>query len=164
MRHWLVDQNRRNLAGVARQAAIEQRCQHQESGDGQQAEPRSPPRIDAAHRAYGDGARNEQEVIAHIADMVMDVYAMESALLRTQRILTDRGIVNIRVQADITRVFARDAAYRVETAARAIASEIEDEKFATGIDALVHRYPMKAIAARRRIADAVIQAERYFLG
>lgn len=120
--------------------------------------------IDAAHRTYGDGARNEQEVIAHIADMVMDVYAMESALLRTQRILTDRGIVNIRVQADITRVFARDAASRVERAARAIASEIEDEKFAAAIDALVHRYPMKAIAARRRIADAVIQAERYFLG
>ena len=43
--------------------------------------------IDAANRTYGEDARNEQEVIAHIADMVMDVYAMESALLRTQRSL-----------------------------------------------------------------------------
>jgi alkylation response protein AidB-like acyl-CoA dehydrogenase len=48
--------------------------------------------IGAANRAYGDGARNEQEVIAQIADMVMDVYAIESALLRTQRLLNDRGI------------------------------------------------------------------------
>jgi alkylation response protein AidB-like acyl-CoA dehydrogenase len=119
--------------------------------------------IDAAHGTYGDGARNEQEVIAHIADMVMDVYAMESALLRTQRLFTDRGIENSRVQADITRVFARDAASRVETAARAVASEIEDEKCAAAIDALLHRYPMKSIAARRRIADSVINAGRYFL-
>jgi alkylation response protein AidB-like acyl-CoA dehydrogenase len=115
----------------------------------------------AAHRAYGDGARDEQEVIALIADMVMDVYAMESALLRTQRLLTDRGIEKVKVQADITRVFARDAAFRVERAAHAVASEIGDEKGSAAIDALVHRSPMKSIAARRRIADAVIQAGRY---
>jgi alkylation response protein AidB-like acyl-CoA dehydrogenase len=119
--------------------------------------------IAAAHRAYGDGARDEQEVIALIADMVMDVYAMESALLRTQRLLADRGIEKIGVQEDITRVFARDASSRVKKAARAVASEIEDEKCSTAIDELAHRSPMKSIAARRRIADAVIQAGRYFL-
>lgn len=119
--------------------------------------------IAAAHRAYGDAARNEQEVIALIADMVMDVYAMESTLLRTQRLLTDRGIESCRVQADITRVFARDAALRIQRAARAVASEAEDEKATAAIDALTHRSPMKSIAARRRIADAVIQAGRYLL-
>ena len=106
--------------------------------------------IGAAHRAYGDGARNEQEVIAHIADMVMDVYAMESALLRTERLLTDRGVEAIQVQADITRVFTRDAALRVEGAARAVACETADEKCSAAIDELAHRDPMKAVAARRR--------------
>jgi len=119
--------------------------------------------IGAANRAYGDGARNEQEVIAHIADMVMAVYAMESALLRTQRVLTDRGLDAIHVQADITRVFTRDAASQVERAARAVASETEDEKCLAAIDEFARRDPMKSIAARRRIADAVIQAGRYFL-
>jgi butyryl-CoA dehydrogenase len=119
--------------------------------------------IAAANRAYGDGARNEQEVIALIADMVMDVYAMESALLRTQRLLTDRGIEKISVQADITRVFARDAASRVKQAALAVASETADEKCAATIDELAHRSPMKSIAARRRIADAVTSSGRYFL-
>src|SRR6185369_14648037 len=70
--------------------------------------------IACAHRAYGDGARNEQEVIGQIAEMVMDVYAMESALLRTQRLVSSKGIDDCRVQADITRVFARDAASRIE--------------------------------------------------
>ncbi len=119
--------------------------------------------IACAHRAYGDGARNEQEVIGQIAEMVMDVYAMESALLRTQRLLTSKGIDNCRVQADITRVFARDAASGIERRARAIASETEDEKCAAAIDNFAHRSPMKSIAARRRIADAVINAGRYFL-
>ena len=119
--------------------------------------------IGAANRAYGDGARNEQEIIALIADMVMDVYAAESALLRTQRLLTDRGIEATRVQADITRVFTRDAASRIERAARAVASETEDDKCSAAIEELSHRDPMKAIAARRRIADAAIQAGKYHL-
>jgi alkylation response protein AidB-like acyl-CoA dehydrogenase len=119
--------------------------------------------IGAAKRAYGDAARNEQEVIAQIADMVMDVYAMETALLRTQRLVTDRGIENIRAQADITRVFVRDAASRVERAARLVASETEDENCVAAIDRNVHRSPMKSFAARRRIADALIEAGRYYL-
>ena len=95
--------------------------------------------------------------------MVMDVYAMESALLRTQRVLNSRGIEGSRLQADITRVFARDAASRVERAARATASETADEKCVEAIDELVHHSPMKSIAARRRIADAAIQAGKYNL-
>jgi hypothetical protein len=67
------------------------------------------------------------------------------------------------VQADITRVFARDAASHVERAARAVASETEDEKCEAAIDELAHSSPMKSIAARRRIADAVISFGRYFL-
>ena len=119
--------------------------------------------IGAAHKAFGDAARNEQEVIALIAEMVMDVYAVESTLLRTQQLMTDRGIEATPIQSDITRVFVRDAASRVEKAARAIAAELEDEKFSAALDELAQRSPMKSIAAHRRIADAVIDAGRYFL-
>jgi alkylation response protein AidB-like acyl-CoA dehydrogenase len=119
--------------------------------------------IGAAHRAYGDAARNEQEVIALISDMVMDVYAIESSLLRTQRLLNDKGIEATTIQADITRVFAREAAARVERAASTVANETEDAKCSEAINELLHRSPMQAMAARRRIADAVINAGRYFL-
>jgi alkylation response protein AidB-like acyl-CoA dehydrogenase len=118
--------------------------------------------IGAANKAFGDAARNEQEVIALIAEMVMDVYAMESTLLRTQRLMTDRGIEATHIQSEITRVFVRDAASRVEKAARAIAAELEDEKSSAALDELAQRFPVKSIAARRRIADAVIDAGRYF--
>jgi len=67
------------------------------------------------------------------------------------------------VQADITRVFARDAASLIENAARAVASETEDEKCLAAINDFVYRSPMKSMAARRRIADAVIRAGKYNL-
>jgi hypothetical protein len=112
-------------------------------------------------RAYGDRARDQQEALGLIADMVMDVYAMESALLRTRRLFDERGLEKCSVQTDITRVFARDAALRIERAARAVVTETADEKSEELIGQLAAHTPIKAIAARRRIADAVIDAGRY---
>jgi alkylation response protein AidB-like acyl-CoA dehydrogenase len=112
--------------------------------------------------AYGERARDEQEALGLIADMVMDVYAMESALLRTQKIMADRGKENCLVQADVTRVFVREAATRVERAAQMVATETADGDAAI-IDHLTHRAPIKAIAARRRIAESITEAGRYNL-
>jgi alkylation response protein AidB-like acyl-CoA dehydrogenase len=119
--------------------------------------------IGSVARAYGDRARDEQEALGLIADMVMDVYAMESALLRTQRLMADRGKEKCSVQSDITRIFVREAALRIERAAHLTETETADDKGATIIDKLVHRAPIKAIAARRRIADRVIEAGKYNL-
>jgi alkylation response protein AidB-like acyl-CoA dehydrogenase len=117
--------------------------------------------LESVERAYGDNAREQQEALGLIADMVMDVYAMESGLLRTRRLFDERGLEKCLVQTDITRVFTRDAALRIERAARAVVTETGDEKSAELIDQLVEHVPLKAIAARRRIADAVIQAGKY---
>jgi alkylation response protein AidB-like acyl-CoA dehydrogenase len=116
-------------------------------------------------RAYGDGARNEQEALALASDMVMDAYAMESALLRTQKLMLGRGQQATAVQADITRVFIREAMMRVERAARLVAAETTDDgaDAASWIEDLVYRAPIKMIAARRRIADAVIAVGKYNL-
>jgi alkylation response protein AidB-like acyl-CoA dehydrogenase len=109
-------------------------------------------------QAYGDRVRDEQEQLALIADMVMDIYAIESALLRTDRLILEGR--DARLQTAIARVFARDAAARVERAAKCLAAELE---MAQEIDGSAYRAPIRTIAARRQIADAVIAAERYNL-
>jgi len=116
-------------------------------------------------RAYGKRARDEQECLALIADSVMDVYAMESTLLRTQKLVSSRGADSVPVQIDITRVFVREAARRVEQAARAVLIETSEagKGPASIIDRLGHQSPIKAIAARRRIADSIVEAGRYNL-
>jgi len=121
--------------------------------------------IAAVERAYGERSRDEQEALGLIADMVMDVYAMESAMLRTEKLLAAGRISNDSTQAYITRAFVRDAVMRVERAARAIASETAEagDNGQAIIDDMMYRAPMKGIAARRRIADAIIEAGRYNL-
>ncbi|HJQ67482.1 MAG TPA: acyl-CoA dehydrogenase family protein [Blastocatellia bacterium] len=115
--------------------------------------------------AHGDRARDEQELLGLIAEMVMDVYALESALLRTQRVINERGLERSAIPIEITRVFARDAASRVERAGRMIATETGagDDKGADLIDRLTHHAPIKMVQARRRIADAMIAAGKYNL-
>jgi alkylation response protein AidB-like acyl-CoA dehydrogenase len=119
--------------------------------------------IRSVDRAYGDKARDEQECFGLISDMVMDVYAMESALLRTRRLVDERDAEQVLVQIDITKVFVRDAAMRVEQKAQTVATETEDKDCAAVIDNASHKDPIKAIAARRRIAEAMINAGKYNL-
>jgi alkylation response protein AidB-like acyl-CoA dehydrogenase len=121
--------------------------------------------IAAVARAYGKRARDEQECLALIADSVMDVYAMESALLRTQKLVSSRGAEGAPAQIDITRLFVREAARRVEQASRAIHVETsEDGKAPAAVaDRRGHQSPIKTVAARRRIADSVVEAGRYNL-
>jgi alkylation response protein AidB-like acyl-CoA dehydrogenase len=121
--------------------------------------------IGSVAQAYGDRARDEQEALGLISDMVIDVYAMESVLLRTQKRMLARGEQATSVQGEITRVFIREALMRIERAARLIVTETaaEDEDGAALIEGLIHRAPIKMIAARRRIADSVIAAGKYNL-
>ena len=94
----------------------------------------------------------------------MDVYAMESALLRTQKLIIDRGQDKAAVQIEIVRVFARDAAARVERAARIVVTEAEsDDKTAAVIERLVHRAPIKLIAARANTPCQLGRAVKYNL-
>ncbi|HKF55524.1 MAG TPA: acyl-CoA dehydrogenase family protein [Blastocatellia bacterium] len=120
--------------------------------------------IARADSKYGERVRDEQEILGLIAEMVMDVYAMESMLLRTRRVIEQSGASRAATQIDIARVFARDAAGRVERAARAIETETaaDDGAPAHGGD-LNQVLPIKAIAARRRIADSIISSGRYNL-
>jgi butyryl-CoA dehydrogenase len=119
--------------------------------------------IESVARAYGENARDQQEALGLIADMVMDVYALESALLRTRRLFEQQGMEKVSVQTEITRVFTRDAALRIERAAQAVLTETGDEKSAELIEQLAEHAPIKSIAGRRSIADAVIRAGKYFL-
>jgi alkylation response protein AidB-like acyl-CoA dehydrogenase len=120
--------------------------------------------IARADSAYGERARDEQEILGLVAEMVMDVYAIESTLLRTMRLIEERGPSAAATQVDITRVFTRDAAGRILRAARAVEAETaEGEVNFDSDDGGGAVLPIKAIAARRRIADAIIAAGRYNL-
>ena len=116
-----------------------------------------------AAKKYGKALGSEQEVVGRLADMAIEVYALESALLRAEK-MQARGGGHAATAADIAQVFAADAADRLEQAAKNALATIEGPDAGAAIDrvhALLRHGPVNTIAARRRIADAVIDANRY---
>ena len=120
-----------------------------------------------AQSVYGAALTSEQEVLSHIADMIIEVYALESALLRTEKMIATRAERDCVIPVDISRVYASDAAARLEHSARQVVAALADGDEADSLFAAVQRLTSHAtyntVAARRRIADSVIKAGRYYL-
>ena len=121
----------------------------------------------AAARKYMKKLADEQEIIALISDIIIELFAMESALLRTLKIIEKEGESQAEIQAAVTRVYINDAFPRVELMAKQIFAALsEGEELRTNLMALkrLARYtPVNSIALRRKIADSSLPVARYHL-
>ena len=103
-------------------------------------------------------------MLAQIADVVIETYASESALLRAAK-MASRGDRRAALADDIARVYVHDAADTVAAASRQVVEALGDRgadgALGERVARLVAAPAFDAIAARRRIADAVIEAGRY---
>jgi alkylation response protein AidB-like acyl-CoA dehydrogenase len=111
------------------------------------------------------GLEKEQEVIGVLSNLVMDVYAMESLLLRTLKKLSVMGSESCAVEAAATRVSIYDACDRVEVGARrALARIAGGDALHTHLAVLrrfLRRTPPDTIELRRRVADRALELQRY---
>ena len=108
---------------------------------------------------------DQQEILIGIADIIMDAYAMESAILRTQKLAAVQGEEAAARYIDMTRVFCNDAVERIDARAKnTLAGMAEGDELRTLLAAL-RRFtkltPVNTIVARQRIADVMIEANRY---
>jgi alkylation response protein AidB-like acyl-CoA dehydrogenase len=118
-----------------------------------------------AMQKYGQKLAEEQELIAALANIVMEIYAMESSLLRAQKAAANRGEAPASVMIDAARVFISDAAERVDhEAKRALAAVHEGDMLTTQL-AVLRRFGKRpivdTIALRRRVAAAIQAQDRY---
>src|SRR5215475_8064307 len=118
-----------------------------------------------AVQKFREKLADEQELVAALADIVMEVYAMESSVLRAQKAAGARGESANAVMQDAARVFVADAMERVEhDAKRAIAAVNDGDKLTTQMAVLKRfgkRWTVDTIALRRNIAAAVQGQDRY---
>jgi alkylation response protein AidB-like acyl-CoA dehydrogenase len=118
-----------------------------------------------AVQKFRDKLADEQELIGALSNVVMEIYAMESCLLRAQKAAAARGEAATQTMVDAARVFINDAAERIEhEARRAIAAVHEGDMLTTQIAVLKRfgkRAPVDTIALRRRVAAAVQSQDRY---
>ncbi len=121
--------------------------------------------LGAAAQKYALDLANQQEVLMCASNIIIDTYAMESALLRALKTAAAEGAEKTALIQDVTRTFINDALGRIELEARqALAALSEGDTLRTQLAALkkLLRYtPYNTIAARRRIAQAIIRAEAY---
>ena len=108
---------------------------------------------------------DQQEILLGIADVIMDAYAMESAILRAQKLAASEGEAAAARYIDMTRVFCNDAVERIEARAKnTLAGMSEGDELRTLLAAL-RRFtkltPMNTIVARQRIADVLIEANKW---
>jgi alkylation response protein AidB-like acyl-CoA dehydrogenase len=118
-----------------------------------------------AVQRFREKLADEQELIGALSNMVMEIYAMESCLLRAQKAAAAKGESATQTMIDAARVFINDAAERVEhEAKRAIAAVHEGDMLTTQMAVLKRfgkRAPVDTIALRRRVAAAVQSQDRY---
>jgi len=118
-----------------------------------------------AVQKFREKLAEEQELIGALSNMVMEVYAMESCLLRAQKASAAKGEASASVMIDATRVFIADAAERLEhEAKRAIAAVHEGDMLTTQMAVLKRfgkRGAVDTIALRRKVAAAVQAQDRY---
>jgi len=110
--------------------------------------------------AFGGEFKDAQELQAFIADVAIEMFAIESGIARAEK-LRAGGDRRAGLAADIVRVYVSDAANRVASAAgqaaAALASRSGDASLTPEIQSLVRCEGIDTIAARRRIAEAVVE-------
>jgi len=107
----------------------------------------------------------QQEILMGIADIIMDTFAMESAILRARKLASAQGEAAAARYVDMTQVFCNDAVGRIETQAKhTLAGMSEGDELRTLLAALrrfTKLQPLNTIAARQRIADDLIKANKW---
>lgn len=118
-----------------------------------------------ASQRFMAGLADQQEVMAAIADIIIDVYAMDSAVLRTLKLIGSQGESHAGTAIAMTQVYLAEAMARIEVAARkviAAAAEGDNLRIQTTIlRRLTKHDPVNTIGLRQQIAARVIEAGKY---
>ena len=119
----------------------------------------------AAIQKYMDKFADEQEILMALADMIITTYAAESCLLRTEKLSTKLTEEKLALYKDMTDVFFYDAAGKINKsgvdAVNAFAAGDEQQAMLMGMKRFTKSANVNSIAARRRIADRMIEDNRY---
>src|SRR5688572_6926536 len=123
--------------------------------------------LGTAAQKYMMALADQQEILINCADIIMDAYQMETAVLRAKKVASRTDVKDAHDRyANMAAVYCNDAIQRIEMKARnTIAAMAEGDEGRTLLVALKrftkNNSPINTIAARQRIADVLIEANKY---
>ena len=107
----------------------------------------------------------EQEIIMNIADMLIELYASESVLLRVEKLMSVKGEEACALEIDIARTYISDSLERINLSGKHAIAAFNDGDtlriMLMGLKRFTKYEAYNTIAARRRIADKLI-AENWY--
>ncbi|MCP4575178.1 MAG: acyl-CoA dehydrogenase [Deltaproteobacteria bacterium] len=107
----------------------------------------------------------EQEVLGKVADIIIEIFAMESGLLRTLKIIDKEGEEKAKYQIDAVKVYVDEAIPKIESWAKQVIAYVEEGDMLrtqmAGIKKLARYQPIDAVSLKREIADRIIDLEAY---
>jgi butyryl-CoA dehydrogenase len=120
-----------------------------------------------ATQKYMAKISEEQEVMGAIADMVIEVYAMESAILRAEKMTAGKAGAAAEIPVAMARIYAAAAIEKIELCARKVIAAVAEGEMArtqfTILRRLAKHDPADTIALRRQVARHVVRAGKYSL-
>ncbi len=120
-----------------------------------------------ATQKYMQGLQDQQEILGAIANMTIETYAMESAVLRAQKLAMRNGEAAAGHAMDMARVYLAGGMDRIESAARAVIAAAAEGDMLRSQMAILRRLckyePFNTIALREKIAQKVIEAGKYMV-
>ncbi|AOZ89404.1 acyl-CoA dehydrogenase [Bacillus xiamenensis] len=116
---------------------------------------------------YGKALEKEQEILVNIADIVNELFAAESAVLRTEKAIAATGAEKNAQKLAYTQIFTQEAFLKIEAHAKEslIAME-EGDSLRMNLSALrkLTRFtPINVIAKKREVAKRIFEAEKYIV-
>jgi len=121
----------------------------------------------SATQKYMQAIQDQQEVMGAMADMTIEIYAMESAVLRAQKMVEQKGEASAALPIAMTRVYLTQALEKVEAAAKKVIADVAEGDMLRTQLAIVRRLskhePFNTIALRQQIAQKTIEAGKYTL-
>jgi len=121
----------------------------------------------SATQKYMQAIQDQQEVMGAIADIVIETYAIESAVLRAQKMVETKGEAVAAIPIAMTRVYLSQAMDKIEAAAKKIIAAVAEGDMLRTQLAILRRLakhePFNTIELRQQIAQKVIERGKYTL-
>jgi alkylation response protein AidB-like acyl-CoA dehydrogenase len=107
----------------------------------------------------------QQEVLGLLADMVQEIYAMDSGLLRARKSIKSAGEKESKTKIEMVQLYVNDAMVRIAGYARQVLAAMETgdtlDKQISVLNNALEFTPVDGVQLRRAIGDRIIEAEKY---
>jgi alkylation response protein AidB-like acyl-CoA dehydrogenase len=118
-----------------------------------------------AVQKFGPKLEKEQEVLSNLADIISEIYSMESVLLRTEKAIGKSGADKAKQKLLYTEVYCQEAFNRIEAHAKESIIAVEEgdmlRMMLSALKKLTRHTPVNVIKKKREIAVLLLEEERY---